>query len=287
MPTNFNLATCQIIIWTRRSSVVQALGSYGEFSLVGQRLLQRAEGTNSTSHHILREDEHSCRVVIRFLAKPLVYTPLKGSYDGRQLVIACSETNWVYVLDAINGTIYNKRQLHRPFMVSDITCNDVSPQVGITGTPVIDPDTDVMYLYSKTYLGAQNGVYNAVYYFHGIDVNTLTDVYPPVNVNGGPANNDPNGGIYFTGGIVLQRTSLSLINGAVWAGFGGHCDLVSNYIRGELLRGRLCFDSLADPIPVQLYGMGYRCATYNVIRTELILTRHRCPYWQYRDSIRH
>src|SRR5580700_9201833 len=100
MPTNFNLATCQITIWTRRSLAVQALGSYGGFSRVEQHLLQRVGGTNSMSHHIPREDEHSCRVTIRFLAKPLVYTPLEGSYDGRQLVIACSETNWVYVLDA-------------------------------------------------------------------------------------------------------------------------------------------------------------------------------------------
>lgn len=125
----------------------------------------------------------------------------------------------------MNGTIYNRRQLHRPFLVSDIGCNDVNPQIGITGTPVIDPLTDVMYLYSKTYSGAANGYQNGIYYFHAIDVNTLADVYPPVNINGGPANNDPRKGIYFTGGIQLQRTSLSLINGAVWAGFGGHCDL--------------------------------------------------------------
>lgn len=159
------------------------------------------------------------------MAKPLVYTTLKGGYGGKQVVIACSETNWIYVLDAVNGTIYNSRQLHRPFLTSDIGCNDVSPQIGITGTPVIDPATDVMYVYSKTYAGAANGYQNGIYYFHAIDVNTLTDVYPPVNVNGGPADNDPNKGIYFTGGIQLQRTSLSLINGAVFAGFGGHCDL--------------------------------------------------------------
>lgn len=163
----------------------------------------------------------------RFLAKPLVYTTLKGSYGGKQVIIACSETNWVYVLDAINGTIYNKRQLHRPALSSDLGCTDINPQIGITGTPVIDPQTDVMYLYSKTYFGTANGYQNMVYYFHAIDVNTLADVYPPVNINGGPATNDPSNNIYFTGGTVLQRTSLSLINGAVWAGFGGHCDLVS------------------------------------------------------------
>lgn len=30
---------------------------------------------------------------------------------------------------------------------------------------------------------------------------------------------------YFIGGTVLQRPSLSMINGVVIGGFGGHCDL--------------------------------------------------------------
>jgi hypothetical protein len=191
----------------------------------------------------------------RFLAKPLVYTTLKGGYGGKQVVIACSETNWIYVLDAVNGTIYNRRQLHRPFLVSDIACNDINPQVGITGTPVIDPQTDIMYLYSKTYIGNANGYQNGVYYFHALDVNTLIDVYPPVNVNGGPANNDPNKGIFFTGSTVLQRASLTLINGAVWAGFGGHCDLVS-------LISCFLLERLLLIVKVQLHRLGHwsRCA---------------------------
>ena len=56
---------------------------------------------------------------------------------------------------------------------------------------------------------------------------TPSDVYAPVNVNGGPASNDPNKNISFTGGSVLQRPALSLINGAIWARFGGYCDNVS------------------------------------------------------------
>lgn len=161
------------------------------------------------------------------MAKPLVYTPSGNGYAGKQIVIACSETNWVYAIDAVNGTIYRKRQLHRPFLSADTNCNDINAQIGITGTPVIDPATDIMYLFSKSYVGAANGFQNGAYFFHAIDINTLQDVYPPVNINGGPADNDPNHNVYFTGGTVLQRPSLSLINGAVYGAFGGHCDNVS------------------------------------------------------------
>jgi hypothetical protein len=37
-----------------------------------------------------------------------------------------------------------------------------------------------------------------------------------------PADNDNTR--VFTGGSVLKRTGLNLINGHIFAGFGGHCD---------------------------------------------------------------
>lgn len=45
--------------------------------------------------------------------------------------------------------------------------------VGITGTPVIDPATDTVYFYAKSYPGEERGVYNGAYWIHALDVNTL------------------------------------------------------------------------------------------------------------------
>ena len=64
----------------------------------------------------------------QFYAKPLVYTP---SSTGRQVVLAFSEQNKIYVLDAVNGTLYASRDLGQegeiPFLVSDLGgCNDTT-----------------------------------------------------------------------------------------------------------------------------------------------------------------
>ena len=56
--------------------------------------------------------------------------------DGR--VIAATENNTVYVMAARSGRILWSRHLAKPVPSSDLPCGDISPDVGITGTPVID-----------------------------------------------------------------------------------------------------------------------------------------------------
>ncbi|CUS08575.1 unnamed protein product [Tuber aestivum] len=157
----------------------------------------------------------------RFYAKPLVYTPKTAG--SKQVLFVASETNWVYVMDAVTGVTLRSKQVATPFLVSDIGCNDISGFIGITGTPIIDPATDTVYFYAKSYPGAERGVYNGAYWIHALDINNLNDRPGfPKKVDGSVADNDPTR--YFHGGTHLQRTSLSMINNIVYAGFGGHCD---------------------------------------------------------------
>jgi hypothetical protein len=62
----------------------------------------------------------------QFYAKPLVYTPSGGS----QLVFLASNQNYVRTLDAKTGNIINSRQLHTPFLQSDIGCTDIPNTIG-------------------------------------------------------------------------------------------------------------------------------------------------------------
>ncbi|KAH8649429.1 hypothetical protein BGZ60DRAFT_499074 [Tricladium varicosporioides] len=163
----------------------------------------------------------------QFYAKPLVYTP---SSLGRQVVIAFSEANRIYVLDAINGTLIASRDLslegEGPFKVSDLpTCNDIGQNIGITGTPVIDPTTGTAYFWAKSYqISGQSGWQNGAYRFHAVDIPTLVERPGfPTNIHGSKADNDDTR--RFTGGTHLQRASLNMVNGVIFAGFGGHCDL--------------------------------------------------------------
>ncbi|TVY75584.1 WSC domain-containing protein [Lachnellula suecica] len=158
----------------------------------------------------------------KWYAKPLVYTPPGGS----QLVFLASSMNIIRTLDAVNGTLLSSRTVQPPFLQSDIGCTDIPDYIGVVGTPIIDPNTSTAYFFSKGYKnGAANGgVANGIYNFYAVDVNTLKDRPGfPVLIDGHFADNDNTR--YFVGGTVLQRPSLSMINGTVLGGFGGHCDL--------------------------------------------------------------
>ncbi len=56
--------------------------------------------------------------------------------DGR--VVAATEHDTVYAMAANNGHILWSRHLATPVPSGDLPCGDISPEVGITGTPVID-----------------------------------------------------------------------------------------------------------------------------------------------------
>jgi hypothetical protein len=74
----------------------------------------------------------------QIFAQPLVYT----GADGVQYVYIATTQNNVYKMNAKTGTIVASRNLHRPFLVSDLDgCTDINPTIGITATGVIDPAT--------------------------------------------------------------------------------------------------------------------------------------------------
>jgi hypothetical protein len=116
----------------------------------------------------------------QFQATPLVYTP---SSTGVQVVLAFSMQNKIYSLDAVNGTRYASRDLSAggevPFLATDLPgCYDITPLIGITGTPVIDPTTDTIYFWAKSYGSASqsgSGWQNGIYRFHAIDAVTLQE----------------------------------------------------------------------------------------------------------------
>ncbi|PMD49844.1 uncharacterized protein K444DRAFT_711847 [Hyaloscypha bicolor E] len=153
----------------------------------------------------------------KLYSMPVVYTP---SGSTQELVIIGSIQNVVRVVDSATGQLVKIRTLDAPYISSDSNCND-GATVGITGTPVIDPATDIMYLFSKGYMNGLAGPQGA-YKMWALHIPDLT-VVPgyPVLIQG-PASNDPTK--YFNGGEILQRPGLTMIGDSIIAGFGGHCD---------------------------------------------------------------
>ncbi len=68
--------------------------------------------------------------------------------DGR--VVAATENDTVYAMAARTGRILWSRHLAKPVPSSDLPCGDISPVVGITGTPVIDLNRDEVFVDADT-----------------------------------------------------------------------------------------------------------------------------------------
>lgn len=68
-------------------------------------------------------------------AQPLY---IEGGPGGRAIVIAVTESNNVYALDAVNGTIIWWRNVGPPVPLADLGCPAKFDPMGITGTPVVD-----------------------------------------------------------------------------------------------------------------------------------------------------
>ncbi|MFE4619410.1 choice-of-anchor D domain-containing protein [Streptomyces sp. NPDC056747] len=138
---------------------------------------------------------------------------------GRTLV-AATENNKVYGIDAATGAIGWTKDLGAPWPASAISCGDLVPNIGVTATPVYDPASNAVYLTSKVNDGPD--VQHPNWYVHALDPVTGAERAGwPVKVAGAPAN-DP--GRAFNPYTAGQRPGLLLMGGSVYAAFASHCD---------------------------------------------------------------
>lgn len=161
----------------------------------------------------------------QIFSQPLVYTPNNGT---TQYVFWATTQNNLYKMDAKTGEIVAQRSLHIPFLTADLDgCVDINPNIGVTATGVIDPETETLYLTAKTYLdqtvlNKAQGRDNGRYYIHAIDVNDLSERPNfPVDLENTKATNNPER--IFTGGIHHQRPGLLHVGDWIYAGFASHC----------------------------------------------------------------
>ena len=157
----------------------------------------------------------------------LFATPVGGQVYAQPVVagsnvIVATENDWVYGLNAATGAITWSRQLGMAWPAAAEGCKDLTPDVGVTGTPVYDPATGTVYLVSQE-VPQGNSAYTPAFYMHALDAQTGAERQGwPVPIQGAPAN-DP--GRPFNPFTELQRPALLLLGGSVYAAFGSHCDI--------------------------------------------------------------
>jgi hypothetical protein len=105
---------------------------------------------------------------------------------------------------------------------------DITPEVGITGTPVIDPTTNTLYVVSKSVIPSGPIFFQRI---HAIDILTGNEKSAsPVLIAGTyPGKGDGTSTTTFNSGQELQRPGLALVNGVVYIAWASHEDAPPYY----------------------------------------------------------
>jgi len=105
---------------------------------------------------------------------------------------------------------------------------DIAPEVGVTGTPVIDPATSTLYVVSKSVNSAQTIFYQRL---HAIDLATGNEKSgSPVAIAGTyPGTGDGTATVTFNPQLENQRCGLALVNGTVYIAWASHEDATPYY----------------------------------------------------------
>jgi outer membrane protein assembly factor BamB len=157
-----------------------------------------------------------------FTAVDVAWT--SGALDGdvyaeplvvRGLVIVATERNSVYALDERTGATQWHMTFGAPVDGNSLPCGNIKPVTGITGTPVADPDSGVVYV-----VAFEQPAHHELY---ALDVATgATRFHRTVDAPGA----DPR--------VHQERGALALANGRVYVPYGGLAGDCGSY-RGSVV----------------------------------------------------
>ena len=150
-------------------------------------------------------------------AQPLVVSSLGNIAGGKHnVVFVATEHNSVYAFDADGVSPSALWKMNLGPSVPSSAVEGVSPEKGITGTPVIDGAGETLYVVAETTGG--------VFKLHALDLHNGSEKFGgPVQVTAtvaGTGFDSVNGSITLETAC-LQRPGLALVNGVVFIAFGG------------------------------------------------------------------
>ena len=179
-------------------------------------------------------------------AQPLYLAGVNIAGGTHNVLYVATAHDSLYAIDADNGSIYwtvnfipTGGRVFSGTVDVDSGCQDILPEVGIIGTPVIDPTTNTIYFVSRAVVGGHS--YQTL---HAVDVVTAQEKFGgPVNVTAtvpGTAYDAKGGVVTFNTAFENQRAALLLENGHVVIAWASMCDVdpwhgwIMSYAAGTL-----------------------------------------------------
>jgi len=148
-------------------------------------------------------------------AQPLYVAGLSIGGTTHNVVYVCTDNDSLYALDADTGSQLWHDNFGTPVPNGNVgSCSDMSPQIGITGTPVIDTANGTLYVDARTLSGS-----TYAHKLHAISLTTGAEEF------GGPVTISASvNGKSFNAHYQHQRPGLLLLNGVIYLGYGSDCD---------------------------------------------------------------
>ena len=162
-------------------------------------------------------------------AQPLYLPSISISGQTHNLLFVVSEHGSVFAFDADTGTpIWQISTLLSGETTSDDHgCGQITPEIGVTSTPVIDPKAGA---HGTIYVLAmsKDGSGNYHQRLHALDVTTGAEEFGgPQEIQAsypGTGDNSSGGKVIFDPGQQVDRPGLLLLNGVIYTSWGSHCD---------------------------------------------------------------
>jgi uncharacterized protein (TIGR03437 family) len=155
-----------------------------------------------------------------------VAVPGKGTHN---VVYVATEHDSVYAFDADTSmaalwqvSFLDPSSGVTSVPASDTNCSQIVPEIGITGTPVIDAQAGTIYLVAMT---KESGTY--VQRLHALDITTGGErPGSPVVIQASvPGTGEGGTSVVFQARNYKQRPGLLLLNGVVYTLWSSHCDI--------------------------------------------------------------
>src|SRR5947207_12060579 len=176
--------------------------------------------TPSAAANLTRDLGFDGTITGNVYAQPLY---IEGGPNG-PMVIAVTESNNIYALNAVTGTIIWQRNVGTP-VISGLPCGNINP-VGITGTPVVDLASRLLFF------DALIDGPTKKHFIYSLNVDTgATNAGWPVDVNARATYND----MTFESRVQEERGRLALVDGIVYvsySGYSGDCDNYHGWVVG-------------------------------------------------------